>query len=239
MGTDTSAQPPLQLLSGGAAQGLVGALQALFQVNSGRAIAGTFGAVGLMQDKLLSGTPCDVIILSEALITQLIADGHVAAGSARPLGRVQTGIAVKAGAPRPDVRSAETLKAALQAADSIYFPDPIKATAGIHFYNKVLRALGLEQALAPRLRPFPNGNAAMRELAASPDAHTLGCTQVTEILYTPGVQLVAPLPAGYELATMYTAAVCSRALQPGAAAALVSLLSGPGAAEQRSACGFD
>lgn len=231
-------QPPLQLLSGGAAQGLVGGLQAQFLADSGHGIGGTFGAVGMMQDKLLAGTPCDLVILSEALITQLMASGHVAAGTARALGRVKTGVAVKAGTPLPPVGSAAQLKAALMAASGIYFPDPVKATAGIHFF-KVLRELGLDQLLADRLRPFPNGATAMREMVASTDAHVIGCTQMTEILITPGAQWVAPLPAEFELATMYTAAVCSGARQPEAAAQLVGLLSGPGSADHRRAAGFD
>ena len=235
---NTTDNTPLHLLSGGAAQGLVNALRERFQAVSGLGIEGTFGAVGLMQDKLLAGAPCDVVILSEALITQLMASCHVAAGSARALGHVKTGVAVKAGAPMPAVDSAEALKAALQAASGIYFPDPVKATAGIHFF-KVLRELGLDQVLASRLRPFPNGATAMREMAACADSDVIGCTQVTEILYTPGVQLVAPLPQAFELSTVYTAAVCSGARQARAAAAMVSLLSGREAAAQRLASGFE
>lgn len=235
---NTAPVPALNLLSGGAAQGLVSALQAPFQAEGGPAVEGTFGAVGAMQDKLLAGTPCDVVILSEALVTQLITSGHVASGSARALGRVSTGLAVKAGTPLPEVGSAADLKAALQAASGIYFPDPVKATAGIHFF-KVLRELGLDSTLAGRLRTFPNGATAMREMVASPAADVIGCTQVTEILITPGAQWVAPLPPGCELATVYTAAVCSGARQPEAAAQLVGLLSGPDSAAQRRAAGFD
>ncbi len=228
----------LNLLSGGAAQGLVSALQAQFQAAGGPPIEGTFGAVGAMQDKLLAGTPCDVVILSEALVTQLIASGHVASGSAWALGRVSTGLAVQAGTPLPKVGTAAELKAALRAAGGIYFPDPVKATAGIHFF-KVLRELDLADALAGRLHTFPNGANAMREMAASADRTVIGCTQVTEILVTPGAQWVAPLPPGCELATVYTAAVCSGARQPEAAARLVGLLSGPDSAAQRRAAGFD
>lgn len=229
---------PLHLLSGGAAQGLVDALQGPFLARTGTPLAATFGAVGLMKDKLLAGEPCDVIILSEALVTQLVASGHAVAGSARALGTVRTGIAVKAGAPLPDVGSAASLKAALLKASGIYFPDPVKATAGIHFV-KMLRQLGVDGELAARLRPFPNGATAMREMAACADPGVLGCTQVTEILYTPGVQLVAPLPQEFELATVYTAAVCGGARQPDAAAALIDLLSSPNAAALRRAGGFE
>ncbi|MBC7379601.1 MAG: substrate-binding domain-containing protein [Burkholderiaceae bacterium] len=228
----------LNLLSGGAAQGLVGQLQARFQAQSGCAINGTFGAVGMMKDKLLAGAPCDVLILTQALITQLTESGELLVGSARPLGVVKTGVAVKAGEAMPKVDSPDALKAALLAATGIYFPDPVKATAGIHFM-KVLQTLGIDQEVAGRLRPFPNGATAMREMSQASEAGLVGCTQVTEILYTPGVQLVADLPKVFELATVYTAAVCSKAAEPALAAELISLLISTEAAELRRSGGFE
>jgi molybdate transport system substrate-binding protein len=228
----------LNLLSGGAAQGLVGQLQARFQAQSSCAINGTFGAVGMMKDKLLGGAPCDVLILTQALITQLAESGELLAGSARPLGVVKTGVAVKAGEAMPKVDSPDALKAALLAATGIYFPDPVKATAGIHFM-KVLQTLGIDREVAGRLRPFPNGATAMREMSQSAEAGLVGCTQVTEILYTPGVQLVADLPKVFELATVYTAAVCTKAAEPALAADLISLLISPEAAELRRSGGFE
>jgi molybdate transport system substrate-binding protein len=228
----------LKILSGGAAQGLVGQLESRFFSESGRAIAGTFGAVGLMRDKLLAGEPCDVIILSKALIDQLGASGQVQAGSARALGLVTTGMAVKTGEAFPQVDSPAALKAALLAARGIYFPDPEKATAGIHFMN-VLKTLGIDAELASRLHVFPNGATAMREMAQSAEPGLIGCTQKTEILYTQGVQWVAPLPREFELLTSYVAAVCTQAEQPQAAAMLIDMLVSPAAAELRRNGGFE
>ena len=79
----------------------------------------------------------------------------------------------------------------------------------------------------------------MREMAQAGEAGLVGCTQVTEILYTPGVQLVGLLPPEFELATVYTAAVCSAAREPQAAADLIRLLASPEAAAVRSAGGFE
>jgi molybdate transport system substrate-binding protein len=227
----------IRLLSGGAAQGLVRQVQDRFLAESGYQLDGTFGAVGAMRDKLLAAEPCDAVILTQALIEQLIASGHLVAGSQTPLGVVKTGLAVKAGETAPDVATAAALKAALLAAQGIYFPDPVKATAGIHFM-KVLQALGIADMLSARLRPFPNGATAMREMAQA-EAGVIGCTQVTEILYTPGVQLVGLLPSEFELATIYTAGVCSAAQEPAAAADLIRLLASAEAAAIRSAGGFE
>ena len=228
----------LHLLSGGAAFGLVSQLQGQFAADTGCQVACTFNAVGVMRDQLLAGAPCDVVILTAALIQQLEASGHVVAGSARQLGVVKTGVAVKVGAPAPRVDTPEQLKSALMAATGIYFPDPVKATAGIHFM-RVLKQLGIDTELAPRLRPFPNGATAMGEMARCDESGLIGCTQVTEILYTPGVSLVAPLPQAFELATVYTAAVSSRADSPQAAAALIALLISPNSAALRVAGGFE
>lgn len=228
----------LNILSGGAAQGLVAQLREAFAASQGATIEGSFGAVGLMKDKLLAGEPCDVVILTAALIKELESQGHVVAGSAAPLGVVRTGVAVKAGQPLPAIDSPEALKALLRKASGIYFPDPVKATAGIHVM-KVLRTLGLDQELADRLRPFPNGATAMREMAQAPGHDLVGSTQVTEILYTPGVALVGVLPKEFELATVYTAAVCARSADPAAAAALIALLSADGSAALREAGGFE
>ena len=228
----------ISLLSGGAAQGLVTQLEHRFETEHRCSIDASFGAVGMMKDSLLAGASCDVIILTQALIEQLSQGGEVLTPSIHVLGIVKTGIAVKIGDAAPAVGSPAELKIALQSARGIYFPDPVKATAGIHFMA-VLKQLGLDTELAARLHPFPNGAAAMNAMAEAEGDGFLGCTQVTEILYTDGVKLVAPLPKEFELATVYTAAACTRAAEPEAANQLIALLVSPDAATVRTACGFE
>ncbi len=227
----------IHLLSGGAAQGLVNDLKAPIETATNTMISSTFGAVGLMKQKLIEGAPCDVVILTAALIEQLTASGHVLADSARHLGPVKTGVAVKHGTPHPHVETAEELKAAMLAATGIYFPDPQLATAGIHFM-KVLNGLGIADSVAHKLRPFPNGNTAMNAMAACDDPHVIGCTQVTEILITAGVDLVANLPLEFELATMYTAGVRSTSTCAAQAQTMIDMLTSPEQAELRAKGGF-
>lgn len=227
----------VNILSGGAAQGLVQRLQADFEAQHGCRIEGTFGAVGLMKDQLLGGAPCDLLILTQALIQDLAAEGRADASSARAVGVVKTGLALKPGRAPVAIGSVQDLQALLQAAPAIYFPDPAKATAGIHFM-KVLQALGLADDGA-RLRMYPNGATAMAELAKAADPAAVGCTQVTEILNTPGVQLTGLLPPPHELATTYTAAVAGKARDPQMARALIAALTGPQAAQARRECGFE
>jgi molybdate transport system substrate-binding protein len=229
--------PTLRLLSGGAARGLVEDLGPAFEADTAHGIDGIFGAVGAMRDRLRDGEPADVVILTRALIDELEADGYIMPGSAADIGSVETAIAARRGDPAPAIGDADALRAALLAADAIHFPDPLKATAGIHF-AKVLRELGIWDELAGRLKPAPNGATAMRALAEASSPHPIGCTQVTEIIAEPGVALAAPLPESCALATIYTAAIVRDAEAWVASARLVGLLTGDAAREHRKRAGF-
>lgn len=225
------------LLSGGAAAGLVNPLKAQFEAKHNCTLHGTFSAVGAMKEALLQGTPCDVVIFSKALVQGLIDSGHVKAGSLRALGVVKTGIAVKHGTTHPAIATRADLQAAFRAAEGIYFPDPKLATAGIHFF-KVLQTLGLDGELADRFRTYPNGATAMKEMALA-TGPVIGCTQVTEIKYTEGVDLVGVLPQEFELATVYALGISSQAQQPQIAQALSDALTDTSTEALRLAGGFE
>ena len=228
----------LVLLSAGAAKALVEGIAGAFHRETGAMIRGSFGAVGAMRDKLAAGEACDAFVSTAAILDALVGEGRIVAASIRPIGRVRTGIAVRAGDPVPSVVDADALAAALRGAPAIFVPDPERATAGIHFV-RVLDRLGLLGALASRLKTYPNGATAMNELAQCALPGAIGCTQVTEILYTPGVVLAALLPRAFELATTYSAAVCSGAVSPGLAATFVDWMCGGRTADLRAAGGFE
>ena len=227
----------IRVFGGGAAHGLVETVRPSFEAATGFTIEGSFSAVGAMRARILAGEPVDVAILTRALIAELAHDGHVAAASATDVGTVDTAVAVRHGDALPPLDDDARLRAVLLAADAIHFPDPQQATAGIHF-AKVLRDLGIWDAVADRLRPAANGATAMRELAASTSRSPIGCTQATEILATPGIILVGPLPEGCALATVYTAAVGARTPAPTEAAQLVGLLTDAGGRQSRRRLGF-
>jgi molybdate transport system substrate-binding protein len=228
----------LHILSGGAAQSVVNALAGDFRAATGCELACTFSAVGAMKAKLLSGAPADLVILTQTLIAELAAGGQVIRDSCADLGRVRTGVAVRTGDPLPDIASAAALRSALLAADGIYLPDPQKATAGIHF-ARVLDSLGIRGEVEPRLKPYPNGNTAMHELALAQGTHLIGCTQVTEINSTPGVKLAGMLPREFELATVYSVGVCAGAASQDAARRFAALLTGESSRALRMKAGFE
>jgi molybdate transport system substrate-binding protein len=224
------------VLSAGAAKGLVLGLQDDFERDLGVTLHATFGAVGAMLERLNSGDACDVIVLTRTMIDVLARDGRVEPRSA-DLGWVHTGVAVASNAAMHAVADVPALRAVLEPARAIYLPDPERATAGIHALH-VLKVLGLPDIEA-RLRTFPNGAAAMAALAQQADPQSVGITQVSEILHTPGVQLLGALPAPHGLATLYSAAVVRGAANAGAAAELLDRLCAPSGARGRQQRGFE
>lgn len=227
----------LNILSGGAAQGLVASLAPEFKELTGFDIAGEFGAVGAMAEKLRKGASADVVILTAKIIAELAAENLVVPASIADVGMVETAIAVRAGDARLMVRDAGGLRSALLAADAIFLPDTRASTAGIHMAN-VIGQFGITEEVAARLKIHPNGATAMRHLAASDAIRPIGCTQSTEIISTPGVQLSGVLPPGCELATLYTAAVTARAAYPRQAKDLIDLLTGANQRKFREQAGF-
>lgn len=227
----------LNILSGGAAQGLVGSLSPAFEAQTGLDIAGEFGAVGAMAEKLRGSMPADMVILTSALVAKLSEEKLVVAASMADVGVVETALAVRNGDPRVTASDADGLRDALLASDAIYVPDTKASTAGIHVAD-VLDRLGIAADVAARLKIFPNGATAMRELAASGVPRPIGCTQSTEIISTKGVTLSGSLPPGCDLATMYTAGITVRAVHTAEAQILIDLLTGAGQSEQRERAGF-
>jgi molybdate transport system substrate-binding protein len=226
------------VLCAGAVKGLVLALQEGFEHDAGVRLDARFGAVGAMRDELRAGAPCDVFVATEAMVATLEASGELRAGSGAAIGSVKTAVAVREGAPAPAIDSADGLRAALLGAEALYFPDATRSTAGAHV-AAMLDQLGIREALAPRLRMYANGATAMRALAEGGESRALGCTQATEIRYTPGIVLVGALPAPFALATVYSAALGAAAHAGAAAQRFVDLLAGPASAALRRAGGFD
>ena len=224
----------LRILCAGAARGLVTAMEPTLVAETGTGVAGQLRRRGgdegeaprrraLRRHRAHRGAD------RRARNQRARASGHVA-----PLGRVATGVAVRAGEPLPDIADGAALARAMRAATGILFPDPARATAGIHFAN-VLKRLGVYADVEARLITFPNGATAMRELAQSARPGLLGCTQITEIKYTPGVTLVGPLPGDYALSTVYSVARVHRTTQPEIAELFAELLAGPPAQGLREA----
>ncbi|MEK6592293.1 MAG: substrate-binding domain-containing protein [Pseudomonadota bacterium] len=228
----------LRILSGGAAQAVVEKIAEEFRRETGHEISGEFSAVGAMRDKVLAGEAADVVILTAALIDELAVTGHVVAGSRTDLGKVGTGVAVRAGTPLPEVSNPEALRGNLLAAAKILCPDPAVATAG-KVVMRMTELLGIADQVRGKMQFFPNGYAAMKYLAASSGSLEMGITQVTEILPNAGVKLAGQLPDALQMKAVYSAGLGARAANADVAKAFIARLVAPGARPVLAAGGYE
>jgi molybdate transport system substrate-binding protein len=228
----------IRVLSAGAAQAVFERIAATWTRGTGHEVRADFSAVGAMKARVLAGEPVDVIVLTKAMIDELSAAGHVVPGSRADLGKVGTGVAVRAGTPLPDVSNARVLRGNLLAAAKLVCPDPATATAG-KVVMQVLERLGLAETMKPRLQFFPNGYAAMQYLAGSRAPYEMGITQITEILANPGVTYVGPLPGDLQVKTVYSVGLATRAGQQSAAREFIARLTSPGGRKALATAGYE
>lgn len=223
----------VRVLAAGAAKAALEKIAPEFQRASGHSLVASFDTVGAQRDRVLKGEAVDLVILSDSAIAHLAAAGKLTGEQRQFIGSVAVSLAVRAGAGVPDISTPEALKLALQQASTIAYADPARgATAGGHF-DKVLRALAIREALAPRLHVLPFGVDVIRDVAAG--KYALGVSQSSEILQHEGITMVGPLPPPYALTTGNSAAVTSA--RP-AAQLLLQFLAAPPALAAFRASGF-
>lgn len=228
----------IRILSAGAAQAVVEKIIESYTRETGHKVTAEFSAVGAMKARVVAGEPVDVIVLTNALVNELIASGHVVPGSRADLGKVGTGVAVRAGTPLPDVSSAQRLRDRLLAATQVACPDPATATAG-KVVMQALERLGIADQVKSRMQHFPNGYAAMRWLADSRGSGEIGITQITEILANKGVTYAGPLPGDLQAKTVYSVGLAARAAEPGAAREFIARLTSPTARSLLAQAGYE
>ena len=227
----------LQVLSAGAAQAVVQQVIALFTRDTGVAVTVGFGAVGAMKAKALEGAPLDVLVLTDTMIDELVLTKFLVQGR-HDLGKVGTGVAVRAGAAKPNVANADALRASLRAASVITFPDPAVATAG-KIVMRCLEKLGIAADVKAKLKFFSNGNAAMNWMATEGPADTIGITQNTEIFPIKGVDYIAPLPDEFQAKATYSAGRAVGSTQVALADDFVARLTSASAKPMLAAAGFE
>ena len=224
----------LRILSAGAAQAVTERIIEAFRRDTGNDVAAEFSAVGAMKARVTAGESVDIIILTQAMIDELIAGGLVAQGSRFDLGRVGTGVAVRAGTPAPDVSNAEALRKTILASARLVCPDPAVATAG-KVVMGLMDKLGIAQDVNGRITFFPNGYATMSWLAAS----DLGITQVTEILPNKGVTYAGPLPDAFQMKAVYSAGIARKAAEPQLAKRFIDRFAAPSARAMLAEAGYE
>jgi molybdate transport system substrate-binding protein len=203
-----------------------------FERESGHKLSTLWVPSVQMMNRLKGGEIVDVVILSAASLDELVAAGMIARESKVDLARSGVGVAVRSGAPKPDISSAEAVKrAVLEAKGIAYSTGP----SGIYLAS-LFERWGIAEQLKPKLKRVqgePAGGVVGRGEAE------LAFQQVSELLPVAGIDVVGPLPPDIQKITVFSAGIHAKAPQPDAAGALIRFLSSPAAAPVIRTKGMD
>ena len=170
------------------------------------------------------GVPADVVILSREGLTELIAAKWIAAGTDVDLARTPIGVAVRAGAPKPDVRSVEDFKRVVLKARTVAVPS---STSGIFLIEEIFPRLGIAGSVNVKATPRGRGAAAM---VATGEAD-IGLLPVSEIVHAKGVELAGVIAEEIQLHQIFSAAIVAGSRQTEVAKQLIAFLTSPSAAQ--------
>lgn len=225
----------MKLLSALAVKEVVESAAKDFAHQTGQQLDMFFGPVGALQAKIAAGETADLAILTPPVLEGFQKQGTLT--GRWDLGRVGVGVAMREGAPRPDLSTPEAFKKALLAARSIALTDPgAGGTAGI-YVAKLIEELGLADALRSKTRLQRNGLYVAQAVAAG--EAELGMTQMSEIVAVKGAAVAGPLPPPLQVVTTYSASVASGGAQQEAARAFIGLLVSPALEPRWIECGFE
>jgi molybdate transport system substrate-binding protein len=228
------AQTEVTLIAPGGIRAPIEQLIPAFEKKTGYKVNATFGSGGGTKQQVIRGDVFDVPIVQPPL-PEVIASGNVVENTATPLASVAVGVAVKKGAPRPDISSTEAVKKMLLSAKSIVCPDAATGAAAGVSINEMLKRLGIDDQVEPKLKrphgtgPGGAGGGAMVSSMVGTGEVEIGMTFVSE-MNDPGIDIVGPLPREVIPWTPLVGFVSTHAKNPEAAKALLKYLSSPEAA---------
>jgi molybdate transport system substrate-binding protein len=219
-----AAADAITVLSAGAVREALQELAPAFERSAQQRVAITYGTAGALRAMLANGARADVVILPAESIAEAEASGWVRSGTRRDIARVGIGVAVRKGAPPPDIATAETLKHALLEARAVAYVDPTRGTSGRYFDGVVLPTLGIANEVRAKAKLQTDGSAA--EFVRRGEAD-IAIQQISELLAVDGVTVVGPLPAPLQKITTYSATIGAHAQASGPAAQFIEFLITP------------
>jgi len=229
----------IKVLSAFGMQSVLEDLGPKFERATGHKLALTFATGGATVKRVQGGEVFDVVITLRQGIETLVKDGKAPAGNVTALASAGISVAVRKGAPKPDISSPDALKRTLLAAKSISYVDPASGGAsGIHF-AKVLDRLGIANEMKSKtIFPNPQTPAEVGVLIANGEAE-IGVHIIQELIPVAGIDIVGPLPGDLQNTIVFAAAVMASAKDAEAAKALVNSLRTPEAAAVIKAKGME
>jgi molybdate transport system substrate-binding protein len=199
-----------------------------FERTSGHVLRITYGPSGGLARRLNAGEAADLVVVDSKALDELIKQGKVVAGRT-DVARTGIGIAVRKGAPKPDVSSPEPLKRALLAAKSIAHTAPAGGGVTAAHVMGVFETLGIAAEVTPKVKLAAGGpNGRVSVLVSSGEAE-IGLQQVSELMSNPQVEVIGMLPAQLQQMTTYSAGTTTSARQVEAAQAFIRHLAAPAA----------
>jgi len=199
-------------------------LVAQFEKTSGHKVTTYFSGTLNVQKRLADGEPCDLIIMAGPAIDNQIKLGKAVAGSRVDFARSGIGLAVRKGAAKPDISSADALKKTLLEAKSIAYTT---GPSGAHMLS-VFEKLGVADQVKGKLTQTPSG-VFVGTLVGRGETE-IGFQQISELAHFPGIDYVGPLPGDLQRVTIFSAALPTGAEGPDAARALIKFITAPAAA---------
>lgn len=224
---------PIRIISSMATRQVLADLITRFEQRSTqKVVVESVGGVDAAK-RVRAGEAFDAIVLASNVIDDLAREGHVLAGSRTDLVHSGVAVAVREGAPRPDIRTADAVRAAVLAARSISLSTGPSGAA----LAKLFERWGIVEAIAPRLVQAPPGVPVGRLVAEG--QVELGFQQLSELMHLKGITVLGPLPPEIQITTTFSAGVASTAAQPEAVRALLRDLASPAAAEIKQRHGME
>ncbi len=222
----------LKVLSGNGPRAAVRELCSQFEKTTGNKIDLRFGVNPEVKQKIEAGESFDVVVGNPPIIDALIED-RLVVGPRADIGRAVLGVAVRSGAPKPDIATVESFKQTLLHSKAVAFPG--KGASGIYFVS-LLDRMGIKDAMQSKLKPMAAEDTV--EVVARGEAD-LVVVVATRIVDVPGVDVVGPIPSELQTHIGFAAGLGVAAKQPAAAKALIRFLTAPAAAATLKAKGVE
>ena len=223
----------LRLLVSNGMKGTMEALQRQCEAETGRRLAIQFSSTAALKQRIESGEEFDLTIITVEAIDDLIKKGLLKAPR-QAIGRSELGVGIRAGGPRPDIRTVAAFRQALRAAPSITYP---RDGASRGHIEQVFEQLGIAAEVKPKIVLADGSGPATESVAAGKAAMVL--TLFSEIVPTHGAEMLGPFPGNYQFDIRFAAGTSAKSTQAAGASAVIAFVTGPKAAPVLKANGID